>query len=288
MILASSSPTRALVGLYTTWPYLRLSPLKHFWEILTLSAHYPYNGEVLFMGRAVPVHELPWTYPWVWLGIGIPLGILALAATAFYFLRPLSKHPVFGLLAGALLLNLGMVAVFRPSVYDGLRHLLFLLPILSTLAVLGAWGLWNRLDPGLPRKALAFTLTVYAASIAARMADLHPYEYLFFNQTVGGLNGAYGNYETDYWGASYRAAADWLRLNAWKDPAVLVKIHTRGQALQTLAFLGDQHVEWVPLEEADYFLSFTRWKEHLMAGDRMPVHVIERDGVPLCLIYKMQ
>ena len=27
----------------------------------------------------------------------------------------------------------------------------------------------------------------------------HPYEYIYYNQLVGGLNGAYGNYETDYY-----------------------------------------------------------------------------------------
>jgi hypothetical protein len=285
---AAISTAIALGGLYATWPYLRLSPLKNFWEILTLSAKYPYNGEVLFMGRGIPVHELPWTYPWVWLGIGVPLGILTLAAASFYFLRPYSKNPVFSLLGGTLVLNLVMVAAFRPSVYDGLRHLLFLLPLLSTLAVLGAWGLWNRLSPGLPRKVLAFTLACYGASLAFTLADLHPYEYLFFNDSVGGLKGAYGKYETDYWGASYREAAEWLRANAWNKPSDMVKIHTRGQALQSLAFLADRRVSWTELEDADYFLSFTRWNEHLMAGDRVPIHVVERDGVPLCFIYKMR
>jgi len=28
---------------------------------------------------------------------------------------------------------------------------------------------------------------------------LHPYEYLYFNETVGGLRGAAQRYDTDYW-----------------------------------------------------------------------------------------
>ena len=38
----------------------------------------------------------------------------------------------------------------------------------------------------------------------------HPHEYVYFNPLVGGLDGAFGNYETDYWGNSIRMASEWL------------------------------------------------------------------------------
>jgi hypothetical protein len=277
-----------LAGLFATWPYLRLSPIKHFIEILSLSADYPYNGDVLFLGKIVPVHDLPWTYPWVWLGIGVPLGILVLAVASFYWNRPWRNHPVFALLAAAVLMNFAVILSVRPSVYDGLRHLLFILPLLSVLSALGAWALLKRLPAGLPRRLFAYVLGGYAAFLAVQMASLHPYEYVYFNETVGGLKGAAGRFETDYWGASYREAAGWLRKNGFSDPKRSVVVHTRGQALQSLAFLSDRPVRWDTLDKADYFISFTRWNEHLLAGDRNPVHVVERDGVPLCYVFKMR
>jgi hypothetical protein len=287
-LAAGSASLLAFAGLYATWPYLRLAPIKHLLEIVSLSAKYPYNGDVLFLGKSLPVHDLPWTYPWVWLGIGVPLGILALAAASFFLHRPWRKYPAFSLVAAAAILNFAIILAVRPSVYDGLRHFLFLLPLLSLLAALGAWAFWKRLPPGFPRRIFAYTLGGYAAFLAVQMASLHPYEYVYFNETVGGLKGAAGRFETDYWGASYREAAEWLRENAFSDPRRGLVLHTRGQALQSLAFLSDRPVRWDLLDKADYFVSFTRWNDHLMAGDRSPVHVVERDGVPLCFVYKMR
>ncbi len=285
---ACSASGLAFAGLYATWPYLRLAPVKHFLEIVFLSAKYPYNGDVLFLGKSLPVHDLPWTYPWVWLGIGVPVGILALAAASFFLHRSWRRHPVFALLASATLLNFAIMLMARPPVYDGLRHFLFLLPLFSLLAALGACAFWKRLSSGFQRRLFAYLLAGYAAFLAVQMASLHPYEYVYFNETVGGLRGAAGRFETDYWGASYREAAGWLRENAFSDPRRGVVLHTRGQALQTLAFLSDRPVRWDLLDKADYFVSFTRWNEHLLAGDRKPIHVVARDGVPLCYVYKMR
>ena len=43
---------------------------------------------------------------------------------------------------------------------------------------------------------------------------LHPYQYIYFNRLVGGVQGAAGKYELDYWATSYREAALFLNENA--------------------------------------------------------------------------
>ena len=42
------------------------------------------------------------------------------------------------------------------------------------------------------------------------MASNHRYSYIYYNQLVGGLKGAYGNYETDYYYVSQTEASKWL------------------------------------------------------------------------------
>jgi hypothetical protein len=37
---------------------------------------------------------------------------------------------------------------------------------------------------------------------------LHPYEYIYYNNLVGGVQGAYREYELDYWTTSYREAME--------------------------------------------------------------------------------
>lgn len=276
----------ALSLLYATWPYLRLAPWDHLREIVTLSLNFPFNGDVLFLGQIFKVHQLPASYPWVWLGIAVPIGILLSAAASFFFV--FRTKPVVLLFALTLLLNLAVLLLVHPALYDGLRHLLFLLPIISILAAFGIWETWKRLPQGWPRKALAVSLGFYGAAIGFRMIALHPYEYIYFNDLSGGLKNAAGRFETDYWGAAYREAALWLRKNELTHPTRVVTIHTKGNAIQTIAYLTDLPIRWGTLDEADYFISSTRWDEFKQAGNRSALFTVTRESVPLCYVYKMK
>jgi tetratricopeptide (TPR) repeat protein len=42
------------------------------------------------------------------------------------------------------------------------------------------------------------------------MLKNHPYHYIYYNQLVGGLKGAYGKYESDYYYVSQTEASEWL------------------------------------------------------------------------------
>ena len=57
-------------------------------------------------------------------------------------------------LSELLLLVLALFAVFRPNVYDGVRHFLFILPALAVLAAFGASWLSSQLPGGRSRADL--------------------------------------------------------------------------------------------------------------------------------------
>ena len=40
------------------------------------------------------------------------------------------------------------------------------------------------------------------------IARLHPYEYVYYNELVGGLQGAEGRFELDYWATGFREAME--------------------------------------------------------------------------------
>jgi len=86
--------------------------------------------------------------------------------------------------------------------YDGIRHVLFVIPMLAVVAGLG----WRALLPPLNRAPViaAVVAGAYVGSIVAMLAVLHPLEYVAMNA----LAGAYGNFELDYWSA---AATEALR-----------------------------------------------------------------------------
>ena len=63
---------------------------------------------------------------------------------------------------------------------------------------------------------------------------LHPYEYVYYNQFVGGVNSAVDRFELEYWATSYREAAQEANhiappnANVWVDgPAHLFNTFAR-------------------------------------------------------------
>jgi hypothetical protein len=47
-----------------------------------------------------------------------------------------------------------------------------------------------------------------------RDVSLHPYQYVYYNQLVSGVGGAFRRFEMDYWTTSYKEATEYLNANA--------------------------------------------------------------------------
>ena len=104
------------------------------------------------------------------------------------------------------LVLIAYVLIRKPSMYDGIRHFLFIVPPVFIFAGLGFQFIMDRI------KAWITTSTWLHAGagillIAPGMlgiANLHPYEYAYYNSFVGGTHGVYRSYETEYWLTCYK------------------------------------------------------------------------------------
>ena len=188
---------------------------------------FPHWGEVL------STRSLPWSYlPEQWLA-RLPEAFLVLLAIAALFGLANSvgfaatawdrfrRHGTAGLRGPALLLArqrgrlvvwtavivpVGYLMTRQATLYDGIRHTLFVIPMLALLA---GWA-FVRLVPVL-RRILIPAVAVSAAYLVAvivNLALLHPLEYVATNAFAGGTRGSYGRFELDYWAA---AATEALR-----------------------------------------------------------------------------
>jgi len=89
--------------------------------------------------------------------------------------------------------------------YNNLRHFLFVLPPLLVLA-----GIGYEHTCALVRHTWAkglLTAVILAPGLAA-ILWLHPYEYSYFNSLAGGVSGAAGNYDLDYWCTSLKEGVE--------------------------------------------------------------------------------
>jgi hypothetical protein len=148
-----------------------------------------------------------WYVP-IYLLIKLPLVLLAGAGIALVMLamrrRDIANgHRTFEivLLAFAAIFPVLCEVIEKGPAFTGLRHFLFVVPMLAAIAGVGFDAVLTQLQLWRPRAA-AFGHAALAAALlwnAAELVRLHPYEYLFYNPLVGGLEGATGRYATDYW-----------------------------------------------------------------------------------------
>ncbi len=164
----------------------------------------------------MPPSRLPFYYLPLILAIRLPevtlLGLLGAICLGILWMgrdrkeRPESL-PII-LLAIGVLFPIAYCAAFRPNVFHGYRHFLFLVPVTSVAAALT----WDRLleivahrTRGMERW-LAGALGAMVLAQTVIMASLFPDEYIYYNAFIGGVRGAAGRFETDYWGSSLREA----------------------------------------------------------------------------------
>jgi hypothetical protein len=271
------------------WPYLQSSPLAHTLDLLRHTASFGWERTVLFQGAMVPARELPRTYLPTWLLISLPefylLALMGIGAAVSISRGDDTRKQaasVIPFVAGAALVPVMAAIVLRPVLYDGLRQFLFVVPPLAVLAGVGLDAALRR--PGPVARVAAGLAVVSMAVTAWDMARLHPYESVFFNRSSGGLPGAAGRYETDYWGNSYKEAAAWL-VDSYP-PGPRVRVANVSNPFFTEHYLGRPELadRFDPVKlpaRADVVLAITRFGEH----ERWPgkvLHVVERSGVPLC------
>jgi hypothetical protein len=190
------------------WPWAQGSPLTRPIRALFGVSNFDWNGLVIFNGRNYAASELPWYYaPW-WFIISTPPVVIvgaALSGAAAPTWRQSLSTAALWVIA---LLPLALVIFMDSTVYDGVRHLLFLSPLFVVLAAAG----WTRVL-GNPhawvRGIAAVLLTAGLMNVVAANVRLHPNQGVYFNEIVGGPRGAFANYDMDYWGNCLLQAVEW-------------------------------------------------------------------------------
>lgn len=194
------------------WPWAAQAPLNPIHALLMFS-HFPFPADILFEGTVVPASEVPRSYLPVFLALTLPesmlLGLLAASLAAVAAIArwrhvlpvPTAARLQFLAVTTAALFPIAYFVVAKPTAYNGMRHFLFILPPLAVLAAVAIDDVWSSIQ-GLQRHVLFTAGTAFIALAIVRMIQLHPYEYIYFNDLFGGLPAASGRFELDYWGVS--------------------------------------------------------------------------------------
>lgn len=282
----------SFLGTLLLWPYVFLNPLANFYNALVVIARYPWNGSVLYQGKMQLAADLPRSYAPVWLVIGSPPALLLFAGIGLlicgdWYARKRTLDARLALVILAFVLPLSLIVGLHSVVYNGLRQFLFLVPPLILLAVYGMLNalafLWRRKQIILIAALVLCIGASYAWTIKDMLA-IHPYEYAYFSPLVGGIAGANGQYEIDYWNTCQKAASTWLgahyqAFTSSQQPTIQEK---------PIKF---QYLTYLPANfqtaagEPDFLIDIPPFSPARDLARYQLIHAESVQGVPLCRVY---
>lgn len=287
------------------WPYALQNPLSNPLKALSQFSALEVQIRVLFEGENIMSNVTPWYYAPKWILISIPLVAVAGFAGGLLFLPRFFKkyNPLLVSLVFFGAIFPVFYVVYKDSVlHDGWRHLTFSYPPLAIAAAL----FWNELTKIFTEKKWVgqFAIGLFAGMLllpAKFLLTNSAFPYTYFNEIVGGTKGAFGKFETDYWGVSVRQGIEFLEekgiLKEGMTDTVTIATNMHWAAKQICdKYKGHVRVRYLKwdrrCDEAwDYALFPTRFidGQTLQKGLWPPdnaIHNIEAGGAPILTILK--
>jgi tetratricopeptide (TPR) repeat protein len=286
------------------WPYALRDPLSGpisaFKEFSNFSSlHYM----ELFEG--IRIKDKPWYYEPKLILITAPLmavfGWILFALTAVIKRNKKRSWALWVIL----LMTLAPTAytIYQGSyLYNGWRHFLFVYP---TLLILAVWGFEKLVElfKNVQIAKIVIPILAVILLIPALIFNIknHPYQYMYFNEIVGGVEGAHGNYDLDYWSQTPKEAVKWLINHdpKVKDGEIKVVSNNIVQTLngqvpeaEKLKYDWTREMQWYDRAyEYAIFTTRTLSKSQILEGNWPPkgtIHEIKVDGATVAAVVKKE
>jgi hypothetical protein len=280
------------------WPWGQTDPIENPLRALAFFSHQTFPFYTLFDGRFVPAGDLPWTYLPTYIAIALPELVLVLlvcvpVAVLVRLWRGhfrLSRDQALAsfVLGIGVIFPVGYAVAIKAVLFDGMRHFIFVLPLIAVVAAVAAdWGL-TWLAKFRYRQPIWVGLALYGAAHISSMAMLHPDQYVYYNAFVGGVEGAQHKFKLDYWANSYAEAVqrleDYLRSEYGADfEEREFTVAVCGPPISAGYFFPPNFRLVRDRARADFFIAFTKDNCDRSLPGR-PVYRVERMGALLSLV----
>ena len=280
------------------WPYALQNPIVNPWKSYQVMADFPTTLRQIFEGQSYWSDLLPWYYLPKYISITIPIivlvGVVLFVLYSNQFFH--SKQALYlSFVLFAIVFPVVFVIIKKSNLYGSWRHFLFIYPCIILFSAIGFSKLFSYFNNRYYRWVLVLMLILLGIHPLKFMIQNHPYYYLYYNQIVGGLKGAYGNYETDYYYHSMREGSEWLaNYLETKKTNQAVKV---GANFSIRWFFRDQkNVETIYFpyaERSRHDWDYTIVVNSYIHPDQLKnktwppqntIHVVYVDSVPICAV----
>lgn len=296
-------------GAVLFWPYALEDPLSNPYESYKVMADYPLGIRMLYDGQLNSITTLSNWYAVKMLGLTLPLLLLIglVLTIILLFLKDIRReYPYLWMIVFAAIFPVAYIVYKHSVLYDGIRHILFVIPPIVVCTAVTLHYLLVRFQNKPAAKWSLIGATAVLAALPTRfMLANHPNQYVYFNELAGGLKGAYGHYETDYYMNSTRQAWKWLlshepeaRNGLASGDSLLLVTNTIDAITESYLQvdkpklrIGYSRFYEKNQQDWDYAIYYSRFldREQLKNGyfpDGKAIYVVKADGVPLVAVYK--
>ncbi|HUH85895.1 MAG TPA: glycosyltransferase family 39 protein, partial [Stellaceae bacterium] len=255
------------------WPWAQQAPLTNPLATLAYFSHEIFPYRTLFAGRYFPASDLPWAYLPTYIVLALPELVLVLLAVApvaailvarrrGWRLERASALQLF-VLAFAIVFPVAYAVAIKAVLFDGMRHFIFVLPLIAALTAVVADAALERLQRLAFRGYAYGALALYGVAHIAIMASLHPDEYVYYNGFIGGVEGAAGLFKLDYWANSYAEAVSGLEDHLRAEYGADFMNHdftvaVCGPPISAAYYFPRNFIFTANREEAEFFIAFTK------------------------------
>lgn len=262
-------------------PYLIVDPYNHFIDLLKNASNFSWDNSLLLWGKTYSAQLKPWFYIPSWFLVTTPLFIY-FSLLGFLFISKIGK--LMKLMLLSICVNILILIIVRPVIYDGIRHLLYFIPPIVVVAALCFVQLLK--SKTYIAKLIVLIIVISLLKVNIDYVTLHPYEYVYFNEIIGGIKGADKKFELDYWGASNREATEWIKSNIAKDKNNRISLAVCGTSFTSAYYMNTSMILSDDMNTADYAICWDRFDDNKKILGTL-IHSIQREGVSLVGIYKI-
>ena len=290
-----------LISYFTSiliWPYALENPLINPIKSLDLMHQYPTTVRQIFEGKLFWSDRFPWYYLPKYLLITLPIVVWLGALAFFVFIGKLKNRQsiilsIFTIVAFGFPLFYAVAS--GANVYGGWRQLLFSYPPLVVLASLGLWAFYTWSGKWVKVRNVAILVFVVLLMHPIQYAvQNYPYLYIYFNQLAGGVKGAYGNYELDYYFTSYKKAYEFIDNQVSDKPRIVAAnfiipeyYHGKSYSPKLIDYYDRASMDWDYAIICNTFLDPYQLKNNIWPPDNA-IYTEEVEGRPILAILKRE
>jgi hypothetical protein len=195
-------------------PILLIDVINHFRDV-------PYGVCTLTLGKCMDALNLPSSYIFIWLFFKLPLlsfiGLLAFPLTEKKIFAESARQVILGSILLTIISIIFLLIFFEANIYDELRHILFLFPLILIVSFTSVYFY--------SKKLLLYISFISVFIFSIQNINMYPYQYTWFN-LFGNFININNNFEIDYWGVSGRNIAKKInnneQLSDYKDRCIYV------------------------------------------------------------------